>query len=194
MKNRQNFTIKESISQTFKKICEEEGANMSKLIENFMVDYINQNNYHKTILETLESIEDVKQIGIKNYEDFSQMKPELDLTEFDNDEYKKRKLLTRIIYSINIIENYTCKIGRDIVVFMSEKYFKLLRDLILDDKVMGYKIISNDILKDYIICMKVLTEEDKMIIKVMNSAKNYGAINHKDIDIGKHHVGFKIKS
>lgn len=195
MKNRQNFTIKESISETFKKLCDEKGINMSKLIETFMFDYINKNNYHKTILETLENIENIKQIGIENYQTFSQMKPELDLSEFNTDDHKKRKLLNRIFITINIIEHDTCKIGRDTIILMSEKYSKLFEDSILDDKLIGYKLIVNDILEDYIICMKVLTEEDKMIINIMNKDSVYkGQLNKKEIDIEKHHVGFKIKS
>lgn len=41
-KTRQNFSIKIEISNEFKKICDERSINMSKLIENFMKDYINK--------------------------------------------------------------------------------------------------------------------------------------------------------
>jgi hypothetical protein len=193
MKNRQNFTIKESISETFKKLCDETGANMSKLVENFMVDYINQNNYGKTILETLESIESIKQIAIENYQTYSKMKPELDLSRFDGDD-KKSKLLSRILITINILDTDSCRIGKDIIIFINKKWSQLFDDMIINDRLMDYKVIIDDKLDDFIICMKVLTEEDKMIVKVINNAKNYGAINHTDINIENHHVGFKIKS
>lgn len=42
-KIRQNFSIKLDISNDFKKICDEKSINMSKLIENFMKEFIIKN-------------------------------------------------------------------------------------------------------------------------------------------------------
>lgn len=42
-KKRQNFSIDKDISELFKKKCDEKSVNMSKLIENFMREYISKN-------------------------------------------------------------------------------------------------------------------------------------------------------
>lgn len=39
-KIRQNFSVDKKISTEFKKICEENSINMSKLIEKFMIEFI----------------------------------------------------------------------------------------------------------------------------------------------------------
>ena len=40
-KIRQNFSINKEISNKFKLICDRKSINMSKLIEKFMIEYIN---------------------------------------------------------------------------------------------------------------------------------------------------------
>jgi len=49
MKTRLNFTIEENISDEFKKICNNECINMSKLIERFMEDFIKKNIQYNNV-------------------------------------------------------------------------------------------------------------------------------------------------
>jgi len=44
-KIRQNFSIDKEISKEFKKICEDNSINMSKLIEKFMKEYIKNKGF-----------------------------------------------------------------------------------------------------------------------------------------------------
>lgn len=194
MKTRLNFTIEEKTSESFKKICESNSVNMSQLIEDFMQGYIENDNYYKTIKDTIDNIEDIKKIASENYNKYSDKIAELDLSSEKNDEYAMRKLLTRINFSHNIIEFDTCRIGQKRLILMNKKAGKLFENLIKGENYLfGYEIYLDDKLGNYIVCMKVLNEDDKMIIELMNKQDVYGGqLNNKNIELTKHHVGFKV--
>lgn len=194
MKKRLNFTIDETTSELFRKICEDKSLNMSELVEGFMLNYIQNEDKYKAIKETMDNIDEIKNISIENYEKYSNKVPEIDLSN-DTEDSKAKRLLGRINFSNNIIDFDTCRIGSERLILMSNKYSELFNKIIINDKIGDCYLHIDDILGDYIICMKLLSKEDIKIVEFMNNPNVYpGQLNKKNIEIKKHHVGFKIKS
>ena len=189
-KHRQNFTVKKETLEEFKKVCDQKSVNMSKLIENYMEEYIKEYTFNNQIKSILDNIEEIKAISLLNSKEIAPYNI-LKLSDYE-DEVKfdttviARKMITIILFCSNLIATkFRCGPAR--ICIMSKENCNILSQCIRYDigiskneKFIGdIKIIENDTLGNIVLCLRLPSDYD---IKSLE----------ENIDISKQYVGFEI--
>lgn len=194
-KNRQNFTINEKISEEFKKVCDDNSINMSKLIENYMVECIKKCNFDSNLQKIYDNLDEVKDIASSNFTKADEYSfGILKLSDYENEEIKARKIITRIVHSSNIIATQL-RYGPANICIIGEKYYNIIsKYLIWNDPLFtngkdtrnpylgDIKVIKNDNIGDFILSMRLISDLDVDIIKLCDDK----------IDLSKQYAGFEI--
>lgn len=190
-KHRQNFTINEKISEEFKKVCNHMSVNMSKLIENYMEEYVKQNGVEIKLNEIINNLDSIKITASNNYglNEYGHKSP-LKLADImyltDNDEFKANwKIITRIVMCSNLIAT-GLRCGPATTCIMSDENYKMLSSCIKNEKngkfIGGIEVIVDDKVGNFILCLRLLSESDINLILQIDG----------NTDISKQYVGFEL--
>jgi hypothetical protein len=190
-KHRQNFTINEKTSEEFKKVCDHMSINMSKLIENYMEEYIEQNSIEIKLNDVINNLVSIKITASNNYElnEYGYKCPLrlADIMELtDNDEFKANwKIITKIIMCSNLIAT-GLRCGPANVCIMNEENYNMLSACIKSEKngkfIGGIEVVVNNIIGNFILCLRLLSESDINLILQLDG----------NTDISKQYVGFEL--
>jgi hypothetical protein len=188
-KNRQNFTISEKISDEFKKVCDHMSVNMSRLIENYMEEFIKLNSYDEKLKGILDNLNAIKIIAYNNYIKNEYGYVSLELSDY-TDEAKIRKIITRIVHSSNIIAEQL-KYGPANTCIINQKYYNMISKYLVSEKsgefIGNMKIIKDNNIGDFILCIRLLSDDDLKIIDMYNST-----MENNEYDISKQYAGFEV--
>lgn len=169
-----SITLNDELTNTYKKICNDNSVNAVKPIESFMEKVIDKKRIEEELYNIISNIEDFKESSQSNLKDFNI----LDISDLDKEE-KIKKIINRIIFASNKID-FSLRTGKANYCIIGSKYYSKVKPL-LKKYIDGIKVIIEDKLGDNIIVMKLLSNDETKILK-----------NYTQCDDNKCIYGFQI--